>query len=102
MTNANAVPLLPTVGLEYEFSVTYKGKSLTLVRAGRGTAEEDVLAFVREHHRERSYRVCAEVRLAVLEERPERWVNNPMRMEFGDVWMLVVVFEEGYPEVCCE
>lgn len=86
-------------GLEYEFTLNFRGKVLTLVRAGRGAAEADVLAFVRGYHRERSYRVCDEVRLAVLEERPERWVNNPMRMEFGDVWMLVVVFEEGYPEV---
>ena len=47
----------------------------------------------------RSSRVCAEVRLAAPEERPASWDVNPKPGLQGEIWMLVVVFEFGYPDV---
>jgi hypothetical protein len=86
-------------GIEYEFSVQYKGQTLTLISAPKGAALENIFECARRYHRERYYRVCAEVRRARTGDRPERWVRNPIPYKLGELWMLVVVFEAGYPDV---
>lgn len=99
MTNEKTVSLLLTEGVDYEFSVQYLGQTLTLISAPKGTAFEAVVACARLAHRVRSSRVCAEVRLAAPEERPASWDVNPKPGLQGEIWMLVVVFEFGYPDV---
>ena len=75
----------------------HHGQTLTLISAPKGTAFEAVVACARLAHRVRSSRVCAEVRLAAPEERPASWDVNPKPGLQGEIWMLVVVFEFGYP-----
>lgn len=85
--------------MEYEFSLQFRGKTLTLISAPKGVDEAAVVAFARAEHRARFSRVCSEARLAVQAERPERWTVNPKPGLQGEIWMLVVAFEFGYPEV---
>lgn len=98
MTNEKSVLLLSTE-VEYEFSVVYLGRTLTLISAPKGTAFEAVADCARLAHRVRNARVCSGVRLAEAGERPASWNVNPKPGLQGEIWMLVVDFEFGYPDV---
>lgn len=85
--------------IEYEFSVNYKGQTLTLVSAPKGTPLWAVLECARHAHMERYRRVCRDVRMAETADRPPRWFKNPIPSKLGEIWMLVVVWEFGYPDM---
>lgn len=82
------------VGFEYEFSAQYLGRMLTLVSAPSGAPLWAVLECARQAHAEMYARVCRVVRLAERGERPPRWDVNPKPGLQGEIWMLVVVFDE--------
>lgn len=86
--------------IEYQFSVNYKGQTLTLVQAPKGTELDDVIECARLAHRSNYHRVCDEVRLADVNDRPECWVKNPLPYRNGDLFILVVDWEPLYPDVC--
>ena len=88
--------------MEYEFSVEFRGRMLSLVSAPAGATVEDVAACARRAHLKKYTRVCSEVRLAEADERPDAWISNPLNLKSADLWLLVVVYELGFPEVCDE
>lgn len=85
--------------MEYEFSVQFRGNTLTVISAEVGAEAEAVLSFARDAHYVRFRRLCTDVRLACAEERPVRWMKNPIPSALGELWMVVVVWEEGFPAV---
>lgn len=80
--------------IDYEFSVNYKGQTLTLVSAPKGTPSWAVLECARHAHWERYGRFCREVRLAEAVDRPPKWSGNPIPSVLGEIWMLVVKWDE--------
>jgi hypothetical protein len=80
--------------IDYEFSVSYKGQTLTLVSAPKGAPLWAVLECARHAHRERYGRFCRDVRLAEKADRPPKWTRNPIPSNLGEIWMLVVKWDE--------